>query len=190
MPHPSWGQPVPRCGHNYPGASLPFGMLRLSPETASMLRGRKALNTSGYYYRDKSTHVGVYLLIPNTQPLIGSSGVENLLEVKGTPTANRKRIFAPGRQRSIHWVMGCCPQEKQRVLCTPFQLFHILLWSNKTAFTLTVRAENVYSFAGNTVLPQRRCLDPVWCLLTKLGHHYSNILILKGKKVNNNIAQL
>ncbi len=40
------------CGHNYPGASLPFGMVRLSPETASMLTGRRALNTSGYYYGD------------------------------------------------------------------------------------------------------------------------------------------
>ena len=40
------------CGNNFPGASLPFGMVRLSPETVSLLRGRRAMNTSGYHYRD------------------------------------------------------------------------------------------------------------------------------------------
>ena len=40
------------CGHNFPGATLPFGMVRLSPETASVLTNRRALNTSGYYYGD------------------------------------------------------------------------------------------------------------------------------------------
>ncbi len=40
------------CGHNFPGATLPFGMVRLSPETASILINKKALNTSGYYYGD------------------------------------------------------------------------------------------------------------------------------------------
>lgn len=40
------------CAYNFPGASLPFGMMRLSPETASMLTNDKALNTSGYFYGD------------------------------------------------------------------------------------------------------------------------------------------
>ncbi len=40
------------CGNNYPGASLPYGMLRLSPETASLLIDKRALNTSGYFYGD------------------------------------------------------------------------------------------------------------------------------------------
>jgi predicted alpha-1,2-mannosidase len=40
------------CGHNFPGVSLPFGMVRLGPETASILINKKALNTSGYYYGD------------------------------------------------------------------------------------------------------------------------------------------
>ena len=40
------------CAHNFPGATLPFGMVRLSPETASILFNKKALNTSGYYYGD------------------------------------------------------------------------------------------------------------------------------------------
>lgn len=40
------------CANNFPGVSLPFGMMRLSPETASMLTNDKGLNTSGYFYGD------------------------------------------------------------------------------------------------------------------------------------------
>ena len=40
------------CGHNFPGAMVPFGMVRLGPETASILLHKRALNTSGYYYGD------------------------------------------------------------------------------------------------------------------------------------------
>jgi predicted alpha-1,2-mannosidase len=41
------------CAHNFPGAMVPFGMVRLGPETASMLLHKRALNTSGYYYGDE-----------------------------------------------------------------------------------------------------------------------------------------
>ena len=40
------------CGNNFPGAMVPFGMVRLGPETTSMLISKRALNTSGYYYGD------------------------------------------------------------------------------------------------------------------------------------------
>ena len=39
------------CGHNSPGATVPFGLVRLSPDTLSMSR-KAATNTSGYYYHD------------------------------------------------------------------------------------------------------------------------------------------
>jgi predicted alpha-1,2-mannosidase len=39
------------CGNEFPGATVPFGMVRLSPDTVSST-GRRATNTSGYYYRD------------------------------------------------------------------------------------------------------------------------------------------
>lgn len=39
------------CGNNFPGATVPFGMVRLSPDTVS-LQGNRASNTSGYYYSD------------------------------------------------------------------------------------------------------------------------------------------
>ncbi|MCK5700573.1 MAG: GH92 family glycosyl hydrolase [Cyclobacteriaceae bacterium] len=38
------------CANNFPGVSLPFGVVRLSPETSSFLTNDKALNTSGYFY--------------------------------------------------------------------------------------------------------------------------------------------
>lgn len=40
------------CAYNFPGPSLPYGMVRLGPETSSMILNRRALNTSGYFYGD------------------------------------------------------------------------------------------------------------------------------------------
>jgi putative alpha-1,2-mannosidase len=40
------------CGMDSPGATLPLGMVRLSPDTASGPNSRKASSTSGYYYKD------------------------------------------------------------------------------------------------------------------------------------------
>lgn len=40
------------CAHNFPGASVPFSAVRLSPDTWSTVFRREALNTSGYYYPD------------------------------------------------------------------------------------------------------------------------------------------
>jgi predicted alpha-1,2-mannosidase len=40
------------CGNNFPGAMVPFGVVRLGPETISTPGSKRALNTSGYYYGD------------------------------------------------------------------------------------------------------------------------------------------
>jgi predicted alpha-1,2-mannosidase len=40
------------CANNFPGASMPFGVVRLSPDTKSSVFGKEALNTSGYYFPD------------------------------------------------------------------------------------------------------------------------------------------
>ncbi len=40
------------CAYNFPGASVPFGLVRLSPETSAIFTGEKALNSSGYFYGD------------------------------------------------------------------------------------------------------------------------------------------
>lgn len=39
------------CGNNFPGATVPFGMVRLSPDTVTA-QGRGATNSSGYFYSD------------------------------------------------------------------------------------------------------------------------------------------
>ena len=39
-------------GHDTPAATMPFGMVRLGPDTASILIGHKGLNQSGYFYGD------------------------------------------------------------------------------------------------------------------------------------------
>ncbi len=40
------------CINNFPGANVPFSMVRLSPDTKSFVGGYLALNSSGYYYPD------------------------------------------------------------------------------------------------------------------------------------------
>ena len=39
------------CANNFPGATVPFGFVRLSPDTISTA-GKRASNSSGYYYSD------------------------------------------------------------------------------------------------------------------------------------------
>ena len=69
------------CANNFPGASMPFGVARLSPDTYSTVFRRKALNTSGYYFPDDrimgfshtrlsgtgATDGGHFRIIPTTQ---------------------------------------------------------------------------------------------------------------------------
>lgn len=68
------------CGNNFPGATVPFGLVRLSPDTASKL-GKTATNSSGYFYSDTrllgfshtrlagtgATDGGNFLVIPTTR---------------------------------------------------------------------------------------------------------------------------
>src|SRR6185437_10054445 len=67
------------CANNFTGATVPFGMVRLSPDTVSQ-SGRRASNSSGYYYPDSripgfshtrlagtgATDGGNFLVIPCT----------------------------------------------------------------------------------------------------------------------------
>ena len=71
------------CGHNFPGAMVPFGMVRLGPETMSTLLRKRALNTSGYYFGDDqllgfshtrlngtgATDGGHFLIVPTRESL-------------------------------------------------------------------------------------------------------------------------
>lgn len=86
------GFPAWVCGMNFPGATVPFGMVRLSPETISpfpdnnlLIPQKKALNTSGYYYGDNqmlgfshtrlagtgATDGGHFLFTPTTSLMSG-----------------------------------------------------------------------------------------------------------------------
>jgi predicted alpha-1,2-mannosidase len=69
------------CGNNFPGATVPFGMVRLSPDSVTP-RGGKATNMSGYYHGDRHllgfSHTrlvgtgaidgGNFLVVPSIQP--------------------------------------------------------------------------------------------------------------------------
>ena len=94
------------CGHNYPGASLPFGMVRLSPDTRAFPGGRQATNTSGYYYGDNritgfshtrlsgtgATDGGHFLVVPFSTP---ASKKQNRREA-GYRFSHRDELAFPG----------------------------------------------------------------------------------------------
>ncbi|KAB2662133.1 MAG: glycoside hydrolase family 92 protein [Verrucomicrobia bacterium] len=79
------------CGNNFPGAMAPFGMVRLGPETTSLLLHRRALNTSGYYYGDErtigfshtrlngtgATDGGHFLVMPSLAPAPGAAAARD-----------------------------------------------------------------------------------------------------------------
>jgi putative alpha-1,2-mannosidase len=83
------------CANNFPGAAVPFGMVRLSPDTISA-QGRKATNYSGYFYSDPrllgfshtrlagtgATDGGKFLVIPCTADT-AKSLLETLSQKRG-----------------------------------------------------------------------------------------------------------
>ena len=94
------------CGHNFPGAMLPFGMVRLGPETASILLHKRALNTSGYYYGDNqvlgfshtrlngtgATEGGHFLVIP----ALKSTDPQSLRKGHSTTFSHSEEAASPG----------------------------------------------------------------------------------------------
>jgi len=94
------------CAHNFPGAMVPFGMVRLGPETTSMLLHKRALNTSGYYYGDEqvlgfshtrlngtgATDGGHFLVLPTSD-----AGDTHLLRRwPGTTFSHSEELASPG----------------------------------------------------------------------------------------------
>jgi putative alpha-1,2-mannosidase len=94
------------CGHNFPGAMVPFGMVRLGPETASLLIRKRALNTSGYYYGDDqilgfshtrlsgtgATDGGHFLVVPGVEPVQPKS----FRKGQTTTFSHREELASPG----------------------------------------------------------------------------------------------
>jgi len=94
------------CGHNFPGATLPYGMVRLSPETTSILNKTKARNTSGYYYGDNwvsgfshtrlsgtgATDGGHFLVVPSS----GAVSHNGLMKGPGYRFSHRDEVAFPG----------------------------------------------------------------------------------------------
>lgn len=81
------------CGHNTPAAVTPFGMVRLGPDTLSLLVEEPALNRSGYYYGDTKT-TG----FSHTR-LVGADAQEGgVFRVFPTVASRVDKLFASGRK--------------------------------------------------------------------------------------------
>ncbi len=92
------------CGHDSPAATVPFGMVRLAPDTASLLLNEEAFNRSGYFYGDNKivgfSHTrllgadaqegGVFRIFPSTA----------LLDSK-EPNGKRYAIFSHTEEKAF-----------------------------------------------------------------------------------------
>jgi len=85
------------CGNNFPGATLPFGMVRLSPDTVDS-DGAKASNMSGYYYGDP------YLLGFSHTRLVGTGAIDggNFLVVPHTSPFTQEKLETGERLPFTH----------------------------------------------------------------------------------------
>ena len=94
------------CGHNFPGAALPFSMVRLSPETASIFFNDESFNTSGYHYWNNkivgfshnrlsgtgATDGGQFRLVPG----YGDQARKEYREKKYLPFSHDNEVAFPG----------------------------------------------------------------------------------------------
>jgi predicted alpha-1,2-mannosidase len=94
------------CANNFPGASMPFGVVRLSPDTESSIFRRQAYNTSGYYFADNrivgfshtrlsgtgATDGGHFRVIPAT----GDKGWDSYRKGSYTPYRHEDERAFPG----------------------------------------------------------------------------------------------
>jgi predicted alpha-1,2-mannosidase len=94
------------CGNNFPGPMMPFGMVRLGPETSSILLRKRALNTSGYFYGDNellgfshtrlngtgATDGGHFLVTPSVEPI----GPAALRRERGQKFSHAEELAFPG----------------------------------------------------------------------------------------------
>ena len=94
------------CANNFPGASMPFGVVRLSPDTESSIFRKKAMSTSGYYYPDNrimgfshtrlsgtgATDGGHLRVIPSTEEI----GWESYEKGKFIPFKHSNEVAFPG----------------------------------------------------------------------------------------------
>lgn len=92
--------------NNSPGPQMPFGVMRLGPDTASMLIREEALNKSGYWYSDPylvgfshtrlvgtgATDGGHVRVLPTTTPLNG----EEAGETRAVAFSHSEEAATPG----------------------------------------------------------------------------------------------
>ncbi len=97
------------CGHDSPAATVPFGMVRLAPDTASLIQNIRGLNRSGYFYGDNKiigfSHTrlvgadaqegGVFRIFPSTSPMAG-----------GAPGDERFARFSHAEERAFPGYYG------------------------------------------------------------------------------------
>lgn len=94
------------CGFTFPGATTPFGMVRLSPDTSTFNISIENMHTSGYYYGDThilgfshtrlsgtgATEGGLFMVIPSIGPISTKIKRDGLW----TPFSHKEEVATPG----------------------------------------------------------------------------------------------
>ena len=94
------------CAYNHPGPQTPYGLVRLCPETASILLNKKAVSTSGYFYGDDkiigfshtrlsgtgATDGGHFLVVPTS----GEDGLNAYRQNRYFRFSHKNEIAFPG----------------------------------------------------------------------------------------------
>lgn len=111
---------------NPPGPQVPFGVMRLGPDTASMLVAKEALNRSGYFYSDPyiigfshtrlvgtgATDGGHILVTPTTTPVSSDTPAERrhlrFSHAQEAATPGYYTVRLPGEDILVE--LTCAPQ--------------------------------------------------------------------------------
>jgi predicted alpha-1,2-mannosidase len=94
------------CGHDTPAATMPFGMVRLGPDTQSLFVDERCLNRSGYFYGDPEiigfSHTrligadakegGVFRVFPTTEARVEAQRKPE----RATPFSHAEETAFPG----------------------------------------------------------------------------------------------
>ena len=79
------------CGNVSPGAALPFAMVRLGPDTVAR-SGRRATNSSGYYYHDDRIVGFSHTRLSGTGAWDGGNFLVLPCTESRPPAGNRRRL--------------------------------------------------------------------------------------------------
>src|ERR1044072_3179821 len=89
-------------GHTFPGATMPFGMVQLSPDT----RGADWDGSSGYHYSDD-------IIYGFSHTHLSGTGIPDYCDILFMPTVGEPQFFAKAGDKSVNGYASNFPHENE-----------------------------------------------------------------------------